>query len=59
MNPLFIYYIAKDNYIVLDLFQDPPEGATLVASIDPKEWLQSYLNASLKKRAEMLREIEL
>jgi hypothetical protein len=59
MNPLFIYVIGKDKYMVGDINDKPPEGALLIASIDPKVWFKSYLNASLKEREEMLRGITL
>jgi hypothetical protein len=60
MTPIFIYVItATEEYVVGDLFTDPPEGSVLLASIDPKEWFESYLNASLKEREEMLRGITL
>ena len=57
MNPLFIYFIGNDKYVVGDINDKPPEGALLIASIDPKGWFKSYLNASLKDREEILRGI--
>jgi hypothetical protein len=60
MNPLFIYVKPDaEHYIIGDLNDKPPEGYTLLASIDPKSWFKHFLNSSLKHREELLKGVTL
>lgn len=60
MTPLFIYR-RGDPYLVRDLSDQvdkPPEDYKLVASIEGRTWLQSFLNYESKDRQRMLKELK-
>lgn len=60
MDPLFIYRSGY-GFLVRSLdgqHDPPPDDYTLVATIDPRVWLQSYLNYEAKDRERMLGELE-
>ena len=61
MTPIFIYRLTSGDYLCHDLGDEvnkPPEGATLVLSIEAKAWLQYFLNGDAKLRRRMIRELE-
>ena len=66
MNPLFIYKRQPQTTDLFDLYlvrssmeiEPPYEEYKLVASIEGRTWLQSFLNYAQKDRNRMLRELE-
>ena len=60
-TPIFVYRLTSGYYLCRSLGDEvdkPPEGSTLVASLDAKVWLQFYLNYDAKNRRRMIKELE-